>query len=145
MLLVLANEPLEEGIGRLSLGVGAPKSNEPREPIRSSQLPGVAELTRVGADGNGPVDHVCWECGIRPSTSAVVLPELTGDGAVGILSGAHSSRLPNDDSDVNLVRADTADLILGALMLCKEALDPLLPTGVSIVSDLLLIVLPLTS
>ena len=124
--------------------MGAPKSNEPRGEftIRPSQLPGVAELTRVGADGNGPVDHVCWECGIRPSISAVVLPELSGDGAVGIVSGAHSSRLLNDDCDVNLVRAD---LKQGASILCKEALEPLLPTGVSIVSDMLLIVLPLTS
>ena len=121
--------------------MGAPRSDEPREfTIRPSQLPGVAELTRVGADGDGPsnVDHVCWECGIRPSISAVVLPELSGDGAVGIVSGAHSSRLPNDDCDVNLVRADTADLILGASILCNEAVDPLLPIGVSIVSDLLL-------
>ena len=108
---------------------GNPRSDGNRE------LP---ELTRVGADGDGPVDHVCWECGIRPSTSAVVLPELTGDGAAGILSGAHSSRLPNDDCDVNLVRADTADLVLGAFILRIEAVDPLLPIGVSIVSDLLL-------
>ena len=85
------------------------------------------------------MDHVYWECGIRPSTSAVVLPELTGDGAVGILSGAHSSRLPNDD--VDLVCADTsdnADLVLGAPILRNEAVDPLLPIGVSIVNDLLL-------
>ena len=84
------------------------------------------------------MDHVCWQCGIRPSTSAVVLPELTGDGAVGILSGTHSSRLPNDDCDVNLVRADTADLVLGAFILRSEVVDPLLPIGVSIVNDLLL-------
>ena len=59
MLLVLANEPLEEGISSSRLRRGRTKFA-----IRPSKLPVLIELTLVGAFGVGSVspnvDHVRW-------------------------------------------------------------------------------------